>query len=63
MMTDAFIECKYSRKEKLCWKFWDLIEKNCYRYRDVAFYANELNITPFYLSKITKGFMNGTPRA
>ncbi len=62
MLTDPLIERHYSRKEKLCWKFWELIGKNCHRYRDVAFYANELNITPFYLSQITKGFMNDTPK-
>ena len=62
MLTDTFIERQYSRKEKLCWKFWDLIGKNCHQYREVAFYANKLNITPFYLSQITKGFLNDTPK-
>lgn len=62
MLTDTFIEHRYSRKEKLCWKFWDLIGKNCRQHREVAFYANELNITPFYLSQITKVFLNDTPK-
>ena len=62
MLADSFIERPYSRKEKLCWRFWELICKNCCLHREVAFYANELCITPFYLSQITKGFMNDTPK-
>lgn len=53
---------EFSRKEKLCWQFWELIGKHCLEHRDVAFYANKLNITPFYLSQITKQFFNDTPK-
>ena len=62
MLTDSFVERQYSRKEKLCWRFWELICKNCRQHREVAFYADELCITPFYLSQIAKGFMNDTPK-
>ena len=56
--VDMSVEHLYSRREKLCWKFWDLIGKHCNRNRDVAFYAQKLCITPFYLSQITRRFMN-----
>ena len=54
---------EFSRKEKLCWQFWELIGKHCLEHREVAFYANKLNITPFYLSQITKQFFNDAPKA
>ncbi|WP_232799124.1 helix-turn-helix domain-containing protein [Proteus vulgaris] len=53
---------EFSRKEKLCWQFWELIGKHCLKHREVAFYANCLNITPFYLSQITKQFFNDSPK-
>ena len=53
---------KYSRKELLCWKFWELIGKHCKEHRDVAFYARELCITPFYLSLISRMIMNDSPK-
>lgn len=60
--SNDFVKNEYSRKEILCWKFWDLVGKHCKEHRDVAFYAQELCITPFYLSQITKGFMNDSPK-
>lgn len=62
MPSNGFVKHEYSRKEILCWKFWDLVGKHCKEHRDVAFYAQELCITPFYLSQITKGFMNDSPK-
>ncbi|MBG3078716.1 AraC family transcriptional regulator [Proteus mirabilis] len=53
---------EFSRKEKLCWQFWELIGKHSLKHREVAFYANCLNITPFYLSQITKQFFNDSPK-
>lgn len=53
---------EYSRKERLCWQFWELIGTYCHQHRDVAFYADYLSITPFYLSQITKQFFNDTPK-
>lgn len=55
-------EFKFSRRELLCWKFWNLVGKHCQQHRDVAFYANQLNITPYYLSQITKDFLNDAPK-
>jgi AraC-like DNA-binding protein len=52
----------FSRKEMLSWRFWELIGKNCIRHRDVKFYADALNITPFYLSQLTRAFFNDTPK-
>ncbi|REC63784.1 AraC family transcriptional regulator [Chryseobacterium pennae] len=52
----------YSQKEVLCWKFWELVGKYGTEKRNVAFYADQLNITPFYLSQITKNFFNDSPK-
>ena len=62
MMSADFIKPAYSHKEILCWNFWDLIGKHCKQCRDVAYYAQKLCITPFYLSQITKNFMNDSPK-
>ncbi|WP_095162586.1 AraC family transcriptional regulator [Pseudomonas sp. Irchel 3F5] len=53
---------EFSRKEMLSWRFWELIGKNCIRHRDVKFYADALNITPFYLSQLTKAHFNDSPK-
>lgn len=52
-----------SRKEQLCWHFWNMITEHCREQRDVQFYAQKLSITPFYLSQITRDFFNDTPKA
>ena len=62
MPSSGLVKHEYSRKEILCWKFWDLVGKHSKEHRDVAFYAQELCITPFYLSQMTKGFMNDSPK-
>lgn len=49
---------EYSRKEKLCWQFWEMTSLHCKNHRDVNFYAKALNITPYYLSKLSKQFFN-----
>ncbi|EPF5871481.1 helix-turn-helix domain-containing protein [Morganella morganii] len=54
---------KYSRKETLCWQFWELICRHSREHRDVQFYARQLNITPFYLSQLTKTFFNHSPKS
>lgn len=38
------------------------VGKHCKEHRDVAFYARELCITPFYLSQISKMIMNDSPK-
>jgi len=53
---------KIGRKEELCWTFWDLIGKHAKMHRDVSFYADQLCITPFYLSQITKSILNDGPK-
>lgn len=60
--ASSILKKKYSRKEILCWKFWDMVGKHCTTHRDVAFYAKELCITPFYLSQITKRQFNDSPK-
>lgn len=61
-LTDINVEQQYSRKERLCWQFWELICLHSKEERNVAFYANKLNITPYYLSQITKDFLNDSPK-
>lgn len=55
-------EYKFSRRELLCWQFWNLVGKHCKEHRDVAYYATQLCITPYYLSQITKDFLNDAPK-
>ncbi|WP_041889051.1 AraC family transcriptional regulator [Myroides profundi] len=59
---ELVIEKHYSRQEELCWKFWDLITHHAKQHRDVAFYADTLFITPYYLSQITQQFLNYSPK-
>ncbi|RKE55920.1 AraC family transcriptional regulator [Sphingobacterium detergens] len=61
-LTEINVEHQYSRKELLCWKFWELISQHSTEQRNVAFYANKLSITPYYLSQITKDFLNDSPK-
>ena len=53
---------QFSRQETLSWRFWELVGKHCSRHREVKFYAEALNITPFYLSQLSKTFFNDTPK-
>lgn len=53
---------KRNRQEILCWQFWEMIGKYSTTQRNVAFYAQKLNITPFYLSQITKKYLNDSPK-
>ncbi len=52
----------FSRKEALSWRFWELVGKHSTRQREVKFYADALNITPFYLSQLTKVYFNASPK-
>lgn len=52
----------YSRQEAICWKFWGLISVHCKQEREVAFYADLLHITPYYLSQLTRKFFNDSPK-
>lgn len=55
-------KAQHSRKEQLCWRFWDMITQYCTKQREVQFYAQKLAITPFYLSQITKDFFADSPK-
>jgi len=57
------IDHQFSKKEILCWKFWEPISRHSTEQRSVVFYANKLNITPYYLSQITKDFLNDSPKS
>lgn len=43
-------------------KFFQLVTKHVYKHRSVAFYADKLCITPYYLSAITTKHMKATPK-
>jgi len=43
---------QYGRRPALLRQFISLAQKNCERHRDLEFYANELCVTPKYLSRI-----------
>ncbi|MEQ5037857.1 helix-turn-helix domain-containing protein [Providencia rettgeri] len=51
-----------SRQEQLCWRFWGLITTYCKQHKEVKFYAEQLSITPFYLSKISQSFFKDSPK-
>lgn len=59
---ELVLEKHYSRQEELCWKFWDLITHNAKTHRDVAFYADKLCVSPYYLSQITQQFLSYSPK-
>lgn len=44
----------FSRNEVIRQRFHDLLLENCRKHRDVGFYAQELCVTPDYLSKIIR---------
>jgi len=60
--SSLYQQRKFSRKEELCWKFWDLIGQYSKTHREVAFYAEKLHITPFYLAQISKDYLNDLPK-
>lgn len=53
---------QYTRKEKLCWNFWEMIALHSQVEREVVFYAQALNISPYYLSQLCKQFFNDSPK-
>lgn len=49
-----------SRSSSLCDRFLSLVDEHVERRHDVAFYAEQLNITPHYLTRLTKRFVSST---
>lgn len=47
-------EVSFSRNEIIRQRFHELLLENCRKHRDVGFYAQELCVTPDYLSKIIR---------
>ena len=47
-------EISFSRNEIIRQRFHELLLGNCRKHRDVGFYAQELCVTPDYLSKIIR---------
>ncbi|MQA54129.1 helix-turn-helix domain-containing protein [Pseudomonas sp. MC042] len=52
----------FSRPEALCWRFWELIAVHCGQQREVAFYADLLHVTPYYLAQLSRKYFNDTPK-
>lgn len=55
-------EQQFSRQEQLCWRFWKLLQQQSTQQRSVSYYAEQLAITPFYLSQICKSIFNDSPK-
>ena len=53
---------QFSRQEQLCWRFWKLLQQQSTQQRSVSYYAEQLAITPFYLSQICKSIFNDSPK-
>lgn len=51
-----------SRKEEMYSRFMDLVNAECRRHRDVAWYAGQLCITPRYLADITTAVSSDSPK-
>jgi AraC family transcriptional regulator, transcriptional activator of pobA len=54
---------KYSRKQQLSKSFCSLIYTHYLENKDVAFYADKLNVTPKYLSEVIKEQTGKSPKA
>lgn len=52
-----------SRGAELFNLFLDSVERFYFRYSDVAFYAEQLNVSPRYLGQVTRRFGNRSPKA
>ena len=52
-----------SRSEELYNQFRDAVEHYFNRYADVAFYAEQLNVTPSYLGQVTRRIASRSPKA
>lgn len=55
-------EYEFSRREQLCWRFWKMLQQQSKQHRTVQYYAEQLSITPFYLSQICKAIFNDSPK-
>ena len=52
-----------TRSEELYNQFLDAVEQYYNRYADVAFYAEQLNVTPRYLAQVTRQIAGRSPKA
>ena len=52
-----------SRSEELYNQFLDAVEHYYHRYADVAFYAEQLNVSPRYLGQVTRQITGRSPKA
>lgn len=52
-----------SRSEELYNQFLGTVERYFNRYADVAFYAEQLNVSPRYLGQVTRRIANRSPKA
>jgi hydroxymethylpyrimidine/phosphomethylpyrimidine kinase len=52
-----------SRSEELYNQFRDVVEHYFHRYADVAFYAEQLNVSPRYLGQVTRRIAERSPKS
>lgn len=52
-----------SRSGELYNQFLDAVERFYHRYADVAFYAEQLNVSPRYLGQVTRRIANRSPKS
>ncbi|NLV52943.1 MAG: helix-turn-helix domain-containing protein [Bacteroidales bacterium] len=52
-----------SRSSERYNQFLDAVEQFCHHYADVAFYAEQLNVSPRYLGQVTRRFSGRSPKA
>jgi hydroxymethylpyrimidine/phosphomethylpyrimidine kinase len=52
-----------SRSEELYNQFRDAVEHYFHRYADVAFYAEQLNVSPRYLGQVTRRIAERSPKS
>ena len=52
-----------SRSAELYNQFLDAVERFCHHYSDVAFYAEQLNVSARYLGQVTRRTANRSPKA
>jgi YesN/AraC family two-component response regulator len=53
---------EHSRKEKICWRFWEMVAQHSTKEREVSFYAKALHITPYDLAQLCQQYFNDSPK-
>ena len=62
LYTDSPRSRRVTQAERVCTDFYNLLFEHYREHRDIAFYADELCITPNYLAIITRKVANESPK-